>query len=137
MMQDDTITLPNSPRWANHSFVRVRGLWTAADAASVQNAIVKVTNAGTSSASVETRTGDMTLLKVKRMVVEGVVSITLRGGRKYEVSLPGDAGKLLPLDLDYISDQIDALNELMDPEEQTDFLPSVNGRVKENSQKVK
>ncbi len=120
----ETIAITNAAWWLNHSHVLIRGLYTAADEAFVANSIVTITGAGTAQASVETRAGDQALLKVQRMVLQGSVSVMLRGGQKYEVALPGEVGKLLPGDLAYISAQIDAMSQPMSAEEQADFLAS-------------
>lgn len=120
------ITIPNAPYWQPHSYCRLKGLYLAEDEAFVTNNVVSITGAGTQSASVETRAGDQAMLKVQRMVVAGTVAVMLRGGAKYEVSLPGEVGKLLPGDLAYISEQIDSMSQPMTAEEQQAFLASQN-----------
>jgi hypothetical protein len=134
---DTTISIQNAPWWANHSHVILRGLYTASDEAHVTNSIVSVTGAGTANVGMETRAGDQAILKVQRMVAQGTVAVMLRSGHKYEVQLPGDAGKLLPTDLSYISAQIDALSQPMSAEEQTAFLASQNGHAEATLQVVK
>lgn len=131
------MTITNAPWWQNHSFCRLKGLYLAEDEAAVANSMVTITGAGTAQANVETRAGDQVLLKVQRMVVQGTVAVMLRTGQKYEVSLPGEVGKLLPTDLKYISDQIDAMSQPMSAEEQTAFLASQNGHVEGSLSVVK
>lgn len=131
------ITITNAPHWLNHSYVRLKGLYLAEDEAAIANAMVSVTGAGTGNANVETRAGDQALLKIGRMVSAGTVAVMLRGGAKYEVSLPGDVGKLLPVDLAYISEQIDAISKPMSVEEQKAFLASQDGLLEGNLSLVK
>lgn len=121
------IPLPNAPHWLNHSNVTLKGLYLAADEAWVTNQMVSVKNNGTET-SVETRTGDQSLLKIQRMVKSGTVAVMLRNGSTYEVQLPQDAGKLLPGDVAYILEQIDAAGKPMTAEEQQAFLASANGQ---------
>jgi hypothetical protein len=121
----DTIALQNAPHWLNHSYVTLRGLYLAADEAWVTNQMVSVKNSG-GETSVETRTGDQNLLKIQRMVTSGKVAVMLRNGSTYEVNLPQDAGKLLPSDVAYIVEQIDAAGKPMTAEEQAAFLASAN-----------
>jgi hypothetical protein len=123
------IAITNAPWWANHSYVQLKGLYLAEDEAYVANSIVSITGAGTANTAIQTRAGDQAMLKVQRMVAQGTVSVMLRGGQKYEVSLPGEVGKLLSIDLAYISAQIDALSQPMSAEEQASFLASQNGHV--------
>lgn len=127
------ITIPNAPHWLNHSYCRLKGLYLAEDDAAISNAIVSITGAGTTNAAVETRAGDQTLLKVQRMVMAGTVAVMLRGGAKYEVNLPGEVGKLLPTDVAYISEQIDATSRPMSAEEQKAFLDSAKDHSGDNS----
>lgn len=136
-METNPIAIPNAGHWLNHSHVLLKGLYLASDDAWVTNHIVSVTGAGTANVAMETRAGDQALLKVKRMVTEGRVAVLLRDGRKYEVSLPAEVESLLPTDLAYISEQIDALSRPMSAEEQTAFLASQNGRVEANLPAVK
>jgi hypothetical protein len=121
----DTIGISNAPHWLNHSYVTLRGLYLAADEAWVTNQMVSVKNSG-GETSVETRTGDQNLLKIQRMVTSGKVAVMLRNGSTYEVNLPQDAGKLLPSDVAYIVEQIDAAGKPMTAEEQAAFLASAN-----------
>lgn len=134
---DSTITIQNAPWWQPHSHVLLKGLYLAEDEAYVANAIIAITGAGTASPQMETRTGDQTLLKVQRMVRQGTVAVMLRTGQKYEVSLPGEVGKLLPIDLAYIAAQIDATSQPMSAEAQKSFLASANGHAEANSHTVK
>lgn len=131
------LTIQPAPHWQPHSFVRLKGLYLAEDEAFVANSIVSISGAGTASAAVETRAGDQVLIKVQRMVIAGTVAVMLRGGAKYEVQLPGDVGKLLPVDLAYISEQIDAMSQPMSAEEQKAFLASQNGHSETNLSVVK
>jgi hypothetical protein len=123
----DTIGISNAPHWLNHSYVTLRGLYLAADEAWVTNQMVSVKNSG-GETSVETRTGDQNLLKIQRMVTSGKVAVMLRNGSTYEVNLPQDAGKLLPSDVAYIVEQIDAAGKPMSAEEQQAFLASASGQ---------
>lgn len=120
------IGLTNAPWWLNHSTVSLKGLYLAEDDAWVNNNIVRVQNANTPNASVETRPGDQAILKIQRMVQSGTVAVMLRGGATYSVSLPNEANKLLPADRDYILSQIDALSQPMSAEEQQAFLASAS-----------
>ena len=76
--------------------------------------------------------GSVAVLKVQRMVRQGTVAIMLRGGAKYEVSLPAQANKLTITDLNYIIGQIDVLSQPMSVEEQQAFLASANGHSTTN-----
>lgn len=129
---ENTIGITNAPWWLNHSSVVLKGLCLAEDDAWITNNIVSVQNAGTNNVSVETRTGDQALLKIQRMVKSGTVAVMLRGGQKYEVSLPSEVGKLLPVDAAYIVAQIDAMSQPMSAEEQANFLKSVNEQSEAN-----
>lgn len=135
--QENTISIENAPWWQPHSHVLLKGLYLAEDEAFVANSIVSITGAGTANAAVETRAGDQALLKVQRMVKQGTVAVMLRTGQKYEVSLPGEVGKLLSVDISYIADQIDAMSKPMSAEEQAAFLASQNGHAEANFHKVK
>lgn len=134
---DNSIAIQNAPWWQPHSHVLLKGLYLAEDDAFVANGIVAVTGVGTPNATMETRPGDQALLKVQRMVKQGTVAVMLRTGQKYEVNLPGEAGKLLPIDLAYITEQIDAMSQPMSAEEQASFLKSANAHAEENLHRVK
>lgn len=125
------IGLVNAPWWLPHSTVLLKGVLKASDEAWIQNSMISVTGAG-QNAVVETNPGNSTILKVKRMVQQGTVAVMLRGGQKYEVSLPKDAGELLSADLAYIVGQIDAMSQPMSAEEQQAFLESANGQSGES-----
>jgi len=130
--QDTSISLPNAPWWLNHSTVTLKGLYLAIDDAYITNNIVSVQGAGTANATVQTKAGDQTLLKISRMVKSGTVAVMLRGGQTYEVSLPQEAGKLLAKDASYIIEQIDALSQPLSAEEQASFLNSANAPAETN-----
>ncbi len=130
------LTISNAPHWLNHSYVRLKGLYLAEDEAAIQNGITSVEMVN-GTPTVSARGGDVTMLKLRRMVIEGKVAVMLRGGHKYEVSLPGEVGQLLPADITYISAQIDALSQPMSAEEQASFLASQNGHVEASLELVK
>lgn len=136
-MADNTIPIPNAPHWLNHSMVVLKGPVLASDGAWVTNQIIAAERASADGENVESHAGDQLLFKVKRMVKEGTVAVMLKGGAKYEVSLPKDVNKLLLVDLAYISQQIDATSEPMNAQEQADFLASVNGRSEASLKVVK
>lgn len=124
--QENTIAIENAPWWLNHSQVVIKEDMLAEDQEWVTNQIVRVVNAGTPQATVETLPGSSNRLLVQRMVVSGVVAVNRPNGRVKTVNLPQDAGKLLSQDLDYIVAQINKLNEPMDAQAQADFLPSAS-----------
>lgn len=117
------IGLENAPWWLPHSQVLLKGVFLAEDEAWVTNHLVSVQGSG-QNAVVETNSGSMTILKVQHMVQQGTVAVMLKGGTKYEVQLPKDAGKLLAADLAYISSRIDLVSAPMTAEEQVAFLAS-------------
>lgn len=133
----DTIGIPNAPWWLNNSTVVLKGLYLAEDDAWVTNNMLTIQGAGTTGATVESHGGDQQILKVQRMVRQGTVAVMLRGGATYEVTLPQEAKKLLQVDLDYISKQIDALSQPMSAEEQEAFLASANAHSQANLTRVK
>jgi len=124
--QDDVMSIPNAPHWLNHSHVEIRPDVLASDQEWIANQTNHVVNPGTQFARIEVSTGSANILLVKRMVVSGVVAVNRPGGRVKTVALPQDADKLLSYDLDYIAEQISALNEPMSAQAQTDFLPSAS-----------
>lgn len=135
------IAIKNAPHWLNHSHVLTRGRMTAGDLAAITNGMVSV-EAVNGTPVVVTRAGDQNILKVQRMVTQGVVAVMLDNGEdgepeKYEVHLPGEADQLLPEDLDYICAQIDAKSKPMSAEAQKAFLASANGHSGEHSNPVK
>ena len=121
------ISLDNAPWWMNHSQVLLKGMFLAEDEAWIANHMVSVQGSG-QNAVVETHSGEATILKVQRMVQQGVVAVMLKGGIKYEVQLPKDASKLLATDLAYISSRIDLASQPMTAEEQAAFLASAQGQ---------
>ncbi len=133
-MADNEIAILNAPHWLNHSTVVLRGPILAEDGAWVTNQIIALENARENG---ESHAGDQLLLKVKRMVKQGVVAVMLKSGATYEVTLPKDVSKLLLTDLAYISREIDAISEPMSAEEQTSFLASINGHSKDSLKVVK
>lgn len=136
----ETFGIKNAPWWLPHSHVELREDYTAADEQWVQARMVRVGVVGSGSKA----TPDMQLgkergiLQVERMVMPGsVVAVMRRNGRIKTVHLPQDAEQLLLTDLGYIIQQIEALNEVMTPEEQASFLASANGHVAGNLETVK
>ena len=134
---EPTFGIENAPWWLPHSQVLVREDYLAEDEAWIANQIVQVQNAGTQQASVSTQAGSLNILKVKRMVVQGVVAVKRANGRIKTVNLPHEAGKLLAQDLTYIASQIDALNAPMTAGEQAAFLPTANAPSEGNLTLVK
>lgn len=127
MAQEEPICIDNAAWWLPHSHVLVKEDYTAADEAWVQARMVKIGVQGTGTkATPDMQIGkERGILQVERMVVAGsVVAVQRRNGRVKTVNLPQEAESLLLTDLAYIIGQIEALNEVMTPEEQTDFLPS-------------
>lgn len=126
------IGLKNAPHWLNHSQVLVKGRMTAGDVAEITNGMVnaEVVNG---VPLVITRAGNQNILKVRRMVLQGVVAVMLEDGETYEVGLPEHAEDLLAEDLDYICAQIDAKSKPLSVEQQRAFLASANGRSETNS----
>lgn len=129
--QNDGITIPNAPWWQPHSHVQLKGLYLAEDDAFVTNqtSTFSVNGAGTANVTAQAQPGNSAIYKIQRMVRQGTVSIMLRGGAKYEVSLPAQANRLTITDVNYIIEQIDALSQPMSVEEQQAFLLSQNGRL--------
>ena len=124
--QQDAIGLENAPWWMPGSSVVLKGLFLASDEAWIANKMVSVQGSG-ANAVVETNSGNMTILKVQRMVQQGTVAVMLKGGARYEVHLPQDAGKLLAADLAWIASRIDLASQPMTAEEQAAFLASAQG----------
>lgn len=125
------LSIPNAPWWLNHSQVILRGLLKASDEAWIQNKMISVTGQGV-NAVVESNPGNVTILKVQRMVLQGTVAVMLKDGSKYEVSLPQNVGDLLSADLAYISSRIDLASQPMSAEEQVAFLDSAQGQSGES-----
>ena len=125
---DNGITIPNAPWWQPHSHVLLKGLYLAEDDAYVTNqaSTFSVNGAGTANVTAQAQAGNQTIYKVQRMVKQGTVSILLRGGARYDVSLPAQANRLTITDINYIVGQIDNLSQPMSIEEQTAFLASQN-----------
>lgn len=134
---NDMLHIPNAAWWLPHSHVEIREDLLAEDQEWISNQSSRVVNAGTPGARVESSLGSASVLLVRRMVVQGVVAVRRSGGRIKTVQLPSEAGKLLSFDLEYIVTQIGKYNEPMTEDEQSDFLPSVNGHVGETSEMVK
>lgn len=125
------IAVPNAPWWLPHSTVLLKGVLKGSDEAWIQNNMISVSGSG-QNAVVESNPGNLTLLKVQRMVKQGTVAVMLKDGSKYEVILPKDVGELLSADLAYIVSRIDLLSQPMSAEEQVAFLASVNGQSGES-----
>ncbi len=129
------ITLKNAPHWLNHSHVLVKGRMTAGDVAEITNGMVAV-EVVNNTPVVITRGGNQNILKVRRMVTQGVVAVMLEDGEKYEVQLPGGVEDLFQDDLDYICAQIDAKSRPLSAEEQKRFLNSAPERSEAHSNTV-
>lgn len=130
------IAIKNAPHWLNHSHVLTKGRMTAGDEAEINNGMVSV-EVVNNTPVVVTHGGLLNMLKVQRMVTQGVVAVMLTGEdgelEKYEVKLPQEAADLLPKDLEYICQQIDAKSKPLSLEEQKAFLASANGHSGEHS----
>jgi hypothetical protein len=114
--------------WLAHSHCVLKGLYLAKDEAWVNNQMVHMQGVGTADVSVEQHAGDMNILKIQRMVMQGKVAVKLQpDGEIYEVTLPDQAEDLLTDDLTYIAAQITAISKPMSAKEQADFLASANG----------
>lgn len=140
MAQENTIGIDNAPWWLPHSIVVLKEDYTAADETWVQKNMIKFGTEGRGA----NMTPDMQMgkergvLQAERMVQPGsVVAVMRRNGRVKTVHLPQEAESLLLPDLNYIINQIDALNEVMTPEEQANFLPSANGHAEAHLSPVK
>lgn len=129
------IAIKNKDNWLNHSHVLTRGRMTAGDLAEINNGMVSV-EVVNNVPVVITKAGNQNILKVRRMVVQGTVAVLLNNGddepEKYEVSLPEQAEQLLPDDLDYICEQIDARSKPMSAEEQKRFLNGAGAHSEKN-----
>lgn len=126
MAQEEPICIDNAAWWLPHSHVLIKEDYTAADEAWVQARMVKIGVQGAGmKATPDMRMGkERGILQVERMVMPGsVVAVQRRNGRVKTVNLPQEAENLLLTDLAYIISQIEALNEVMAPEEQESFLP--------------
>lgn len=137
---ENTFGINNAPWWLPHSHVELKEDYTAADEQWVQARMVKMSVVGAGSkASPDMQMGkERGILQVERMVMPGsVVAVLRRNGRVKTVHLPQEAENLLLTDLGYIIEQIEALNEVMTPEEQTSFLAGANGHVAGNLEQVK
>lgn len=111
-------SLVNAPHWMPHSYVLLKGIFTLGDDAHISNAV-------------EGHRGDTALVKIQYMVKEGTVAVMLPpDGEKYEVKLPGEAGKLLDADAAYILEQINATSKPMSAKEQEDFLARASAHSK-------
>lgn len=134
----DTVGLDNAPWWLPHSHVEVKEDYTAADESWVQARAVKVNVQGSGSrTTADVQQGkERGILQIERMVQPGgVVAVQRRNGRVKTVHLPQEAEQLLLVDLNYIISQMDALTDVMTPEEQSDFLPGA-GEQSETSLKM-
>jgi len=121
---EETIHIPNAPWWEAHSRVLIKEDFTAGDEAWINNQVSKLKGAGSNKPSIDMQLGNIRILTVQRMVVEGVVAVKRRNGRVKTVQLPQEVERLLKSDIDYIMSQIDEANPDMTEEEQTDFLDS-------------
>lgn len=136
----DTFKIENAPWWLPHSIVVMREDYTAADESWVQARMMKIgVQRDGQNATPDIQMGkERGVLQVERMVQAGSVVAVLRSaGRTKTVHLPQEAEQLLLPDLNYIIQQIDALNQVIMPEDQANFLPSANEHVAEHLQKVK
>ena len=137
--QEDTVQIPNAPWWEPHSHVIVKEDFLASDEAWIQNRLsgkMKVDKNG-KSAEAEMLVGNVNILLIQRMVVQGIVAVKRLSGRIKTVSLPAEAGQLLKNDIDYICAEINRLNPDMEEDEQEDFLPGANGHSTTNLELVK
>lgn len=139
-MEEEPIAIPNAPWWLPHSHVLLKEDYTAADESWVLARTAKMSvQAGSTKATGEVQMGkDRGVLQIERMTIPGsVVAVQRRNGRVKTVHLPQEAEKLLVTDLAYIIGQIEALNEVMTPEEQADFLPGAPAPSEEPLRMVK
>jgi len=129
------LAIKNKDNWLNHSHILTRGRMTAGDMAEIANDMVSV-EVVNNVPVVITKAGSQSILKVQRMVTQGVVAVLLDNGddepERYEVHLPEQADQLLPDDLDYICVQIDARSKPMSVEEQKRFLNSAGVHSEKN-----
>jgi hypothetical protein len=140
MPEEPTIQIENAPWWLPHSLVILKEDYTAADESWVQRNMIRFGVQGKgANATPDMQVGkERGVLQVERMVIPGsVVAVQRRNGRVKTVRLPQEAEQLLLTDLTYIIQQIDALNEVMTPQEQEHFLASANGQSKESLEMVK
>lgn len=126
------ITIPNAPWWLNHSHVLTKGRMTAGDSAAITNGITG-TETVNGVPTIVMKPGDQNILKVRRMITQGVVAVLLDDGEKHEVKLPDQVEDLLDADLTYICSQIDARGKPMNAEELQRFLASANGHSEAHS----
>ena len=139
MFENQYIPIENASWWLPHSHVALRDLYLAEDEAAINNQAnsIRLQQEGASGKALVNQAGSLVILKVQRMVHEGVVAVMLRGGRKHEVKLPADVHKLSPTDLQYLNEQIDLFSRPMSAEEQEAFLASANGRSEGHLSAVK
>jgi len=137
--QEDTVQIPNAPWWLPHSHVIVKEDFLASDEAWIQNHLgnkMKI-DKNSKNPEVDMLMGNVNILLVARMVVQGVVAVKRTSDRIKTVSLPAEADKLLKNDIDYICAEINRLNPDMEEDEQEDFLAGANGHSKTSLELVK
>jgi hypothetical protein len=137
---NDTVQIPNAPWWENNSYVVVKEDFLEEDSAWVQNHLnwqARTDRNNKQNSAIDAQIGNVNILTIQRMVVQGLVAVKRRDGRIKTVNLPTDAGKLLKNDSDYIMAEINKLNPDMAEEAQEAFLASANGQSKGNLNLVK
>ncbi len=111
-------------KWDPHEQIIIRGVFTAADQAEMENASSHLTGKG-KNRSIDIKTGDARLKLLQRMIVNWTLS---EGGRP----VPVTAENIQRLPANYRKPVLEACDEIamtMDEDEQEDFLASANGHL--------
>ncbi len=75
---EETIHIPNASWWEAHSRVLIKEDFTAGDEAWINNQVSKLKGAGSNKPSIDMQLGNIRILTVQRMVIEGVVAVKRR-----------------------------------------------------------
>jgi hypothetical protein len=129
----DTIGIQNAPWWLPNSTVVVREDYLAEDEGWINSQLFSFGMSGSganTTPDMQMSGKDRNTLFVQRMTQPGsVVAVPRSNGRVKTVHLPDEASQLLHTDLLYIVQRIEAVNAPpMTPQQQADFLKSVNGQ---------
>ncbi len=115
-------------RWEAHELVILRGTYTGIEQEAVDNASSGIKGKG-KSRRVDMRLGTARNKLLETMILDWTLT---RAGRKMEVV----AGNIIRLPANYrkpILEVCDQIAEIMDEEEEENFLPSSNGHSPESS----
>ena len=119
-------------RWEAHELVILRGTYTGIEQEAVDNASSGIKGKG-KSRRVDMRLGTARNKLLETMILDWTLS---RAGRKMEV-VPGNIIRLPANYRKPILEVCDQIAEIMDEEEEENFLPSSNGHSPESSNEEK